>query len=149
MDTAPSTACPGIRARRFHRPAALPGARRHALGPRGARRSAIRDVPRHGHALEEFRADTVGQSKRIADVRSLLEQADDAGEAYVETEDPAEGETFAAISSEIDRGLVDLEMSGSRSERLLASSARLRWARARATIDRAILLPPTGGDGAS
>ena len=33
------------------------------------------------NALEEFRAETVGQSKRIAEVRSLLEEADDAGEA--------------------------------------------------------------------
>jgi diguanylate cyclase (GGDEF)-like protein len=97
-------------------------------------------------ALEGFRADTVGQSKRIAEVRRLLESADNAGEAYVETESVAEGEMFAVISREIDRGFVDLEMSGSRRERLLASSARLRWARARETIARAVLLP-TGGDG--
>lgn len=38
--------------------------------------------------LEEFRAETVGETKRIDVVRGLLEQADDAGEAYVETQDP-------------------------------------------------------------
>ena len=99
------------------------------------------------NALEEFRADTVGQSKRIAEVRRLLDRADDAGEAYVETEDPAKGKTFAAISSEIDRGFVDLERSGSRPERRLARSARLRWKLAHASIERAIFLP-AGGDGA-
>lgn len=99
------------------------------------------------NALEEFRADTVGQSKRIAEVRRLLERADDAGEAYVESNDPRKGATFAAISRKIDRGFVGLERSGSRPERLLASSARLRWTIARASIERAIFLP-AGGDGA-
>jgi len=97
-------------------------------------------------ALEEFRADTVGQSARIAEVRGLLEKADDAGEAYVETEDMAKGEMFAAITSEIDRGFIDLEGSGSRPERLLARAARLRWELAHATIEMAIHLP-AGGDG--
>ena len=99
------------------------------------------------NALEEFRADTVGQSDRIAEVRSLLEEADDAGEAYVETENISEGAKFASISSEIARGFDDLERSGSRRERLLASSARLRWEIAHATIERAVGLSASG-DGA-
>ena len=99
------------------------------------------------NALEEFRAETVGQSERIAEVRSLLDEADDAGEAYVETDNAAEGEKFTSISSEIARGFDDLEGSGSRPERLLASSARLRWEAAHATIERAVGLS-AGGDGA-
>ena len=97
-------------------------------------------------ALEDFRADTVGESKRIAEVRALLEEADDAGEAYVETESLAERVKFDSISAEIRRGFEDLETSGSRSERLLASSARLVWVDAHATIEDAVLLP-AGGDG--
>jgi hypothetical protein len=57
------------------------------------------------NALEEFRADTVGESERIADVRAVLEKADDAGEAHVETGDPSEDEIFAAIGRQIDRGM--------------------------------------------
>jgi diguanylate cyclase (GGDEF)-like protein len=98
------------------------------------------------NALEEFRAETVGQSKRIAEVRSLLDEADDAGEEYVETDNIAEGEKFASISDEIALGFDDLEGSGSRPERLLASAARLRWEAAHATIEEAIGLP-SGGDG--
>jgi hypothetical protein len=38
-------------------------------------------------ALEEFRAETVGESLLIAQVRDLLGRVDDAGETYVETAD--------------------------------------------------------------
>jgi diguanylate cyclase (GGDEF)-like protein len=99
------------------------------------------------NALEEFRAETVGQSKRIAEVRSLLEEADNAGEAYVETDNIAEGEKFASISTEIARGFDDLERSGSPQERRLATSARHVWELAQATIESAVGLP-SGGDGA-
>ena len=99
------------------------------------------------NALTEFRAETVGQSERIAAVRSLLEKADDAGEEYVETDNIAEGEKFASISTEIARGFHDLERSGSPQERRLATLARIRWEAAHATIESAIGLSP-GGDGA-
>ena len=99
------------------------------------------------NALEEFRAETVGESERIAEVRSLLEEADDAGEAYVETDNVAEGEKFASISDEIARGFDDLEGSGSRQERLLAASAHHVWELAYATVESAVGLP-SGGDGA-
>ncbi len=98
-------------------------------------------------ALEEFRAETVGESARIAEVRSLLEEADDAGEAYVETDNIAEGEKFASISDEIARGFDDLEGSGSRQERLLAASAHHVWELAYATVESAVGLS-SGGDGA-
>jgi len=99
-------------------------------------------------ALEEFRAETVGESQQVAEVRILLEKAlekaDDAGEEQVETRDRAEGDAFAAISTKIDHGFERLERSGSRGERLLASSARLRWEEARASLARALTLPPDG-----
>jgi diguanylate cyclase (GGDEF)-like protein len=99
------------------------------------------------NALEDFRADTVGQYKRIAEVRLLLEAADDAGEEYVETDNVAEGQKFESISAEIDRGFDDLEASGSRQERRLAASAHRIWKLAHATIEHAVGLP-AGGDGA-
>jgi hypothetical protein len=43
-------------------------------------------------ALEEFRQETVEESKRIEEVRDLLVQADDLGEESVEEDDPATGE---------------------------------------------------------
>jgi len=97
--------------------------------------------------LEEFRAETVGQSEGIAKVRSLLEKADDAGEEYVETENAAAGKMFASISDDIARGFDDLERSGSPQERRLAASARIRWELAHATIQSAVYLS-SGGDGA-
>jgi len=96
------------------------------------------------NALEEFRADTVGESRRIAEVRGLLEKADDAGEAYVESGHLAEKERFVSISSQVDRGFEGLERSGSRRERLLVSSARLRWEHAGATLESAIRLQADG-----
>jgi diguanylate cyclase (GGDEF)-like protein len=95
-----------------------------------------------GNALEEFRAETVGETRRVSEVRRLLKRADDLGEAYVETADPAKGKTFAALSTEIDHTFLGLERDGSRDERLLATSARLRWDLARATLETALLLPP-------
>jgi diguanylate cyclase (GGDEF)-like protein len=93
------------------------------------------------NVLEKFRAETVGQTKRIDEVRRLLEKADDAGEAYVETHDPVSGFAFAEITLEIDHGFVDIQEVGSRPERLLASSARLRWQQARGSLEKALLLP--------
>jgi diguanylate cyclase (GGDEF)-like protein len=93
------------------------------------------------NVLEKFRAETVGQTKRIDEVRRLLDKADDAGEAYVETHDPVSGFAFAEITLEIDRGFVDIQEVGSRPERLLASSARLVWQQARGSLEKALLLP--------
>jgi hypothetical protein len=55
-------------------------------------------------ALEGFRAETVGETKRIEAVRDLLVLADDSGESYVESQDPAEGERFIELSKQIDLG---------------------------------------------
>jgi diguanylate cyclase (GGDEF)-like protein len=104
----------------------------------GARVVTFRATARE---LENFRAETVGETKRIDVVRRLLEQVDDAGEAYVETHDAVKGFAFAEISIEIDRGFVDIQGVGSRNERLLASSARLRWQQARGSLEDALLLP--------
>jgi diguanylate cyclase (GGDEF)-like protein len=93
-------------------------------------------------ALEEFRAQTVGQTERITEVRHLLKRADDVGEAYVETNDPEKGKTFAALDAEIVHGFRYLERSGSRHERLLATAARLRWELARVTLEAAFMFPP-------
>ena len=60
-------------------------------------------------ALEEFRQETVEESKRIEAVRKLLVQADDLGEAAVEESDPATGKQFVALSALIDRHFDDLQ----------------------------------------
>lgn len=104
----------------------------------GAREATFRAT---ANVLEKFRAETVGQTKRINEVRRLLDKADDAGEAYVETHDPVTGFAFAEITLEIDRGFVDIQEVGSRPERLLASSARLLWQQARGSLEKALLLP--------
>jgi len=104
----------------------------------GARVVTFRATARE---LDNFRAETVGETKRIDVIRRLLERADDAGEAYLETHDAVKGFAFTEISIEIDRGFIDIEKVGSRTERLLASSARLRWQQARASLEDALLLP--------
>src|SRR5215218_6171920 len=54
-------------------------------------------------ALEEFREETVEESKLIEEVRDLLVEADDLGEASVEEADPATSKRFVAHSALIDR----------------------------------------------
>ena len=80
--------------------------------------------------LEEFHSDTVVEANRVGEMRSLLESADDAGEAYVESGDPADpakGEVFEAIAAEIDRGFAAMKVDGSPSERRVAIVATERW----------------------
>lgn len=96
--------------------------------------------------LEEFRAETVGEAARIDEVRRLLVKADDAGEAYVETEDPVNGSAFLTISKEIDRRFIALKDSGGPREKGLTSSARAEWQRAVTTLELALRLP-AGGNG--
>ena len=92
-------------------------------------------------ALEEFQTETVGESTRIQGVRSLIEPTDDAGEAYVETEDPAQAEQFAELSRRIDQGFVDLATLSTPKERALAAAARERWEAAFASVERAASVP--------
>src|SRR6266545_4384179 len=70
-------------------------------------------------ALEEFRKETVEESKRIEQVRDLLVQADDLGEASVEQSDPATGKRFVALSAQIDRRFDDLQTLATQQERQL------------------------------
>jgi diguanylate cyclase (GGDEF)-like protein len=95
-------------------------------------------------ALEGFRRETVVSSKRIIEVSRLLARADELGEAYVESGDPAKGETFAAISQEIHRKLTDMERSGAPRERTLGTAARLRWELVGPSLEAALLLPARG-----
>jgi diguanylate cyclase (GGDEF)-like protein len=99
------------------------------------------------NALEEFRAKTVGESKRIGKVRFLLARADELGEVFVESGDRAKGITFEQIAQEIDRQFVRLEQAGAARERTLAAAARLRWDLVRPSLEAALLLPARG-DGA-
>ena len=107
-------------------------------------------------ALQEFQTETVDESTRIEAVRDMLVPADDAGEAYVETDDPAQGERFAELSREIDDGFVDLATLGTAEERsaggrcpgTMGSRIRLRlrrppWLR---SVDRDALLDPFHDD---
>jgi diguanylate cyclase (GGDEF)-like protein len=97
-------------------------------------------------ALKEFRTETVDESTRILGVRDLLVPADDAGEAYVETDDPAQAEQFAALSRRIDRGFTDLATLSTPEERELAAAAMGRWEAAFASVGKAASAPHADRD---
>ena len=86
-------------------------------------------------ALEEFRQETVEESKRIEAVRKLLVQADDLGEAAVEESDPATGKQFLALSALIDRHFDDLQTLATQQERQLAANADALWEKSAADIE--------------
>ena len=92
-------------------------------------------------ALEDFRDETVGESKPIESVRELLVRADDVGENYVEKDDRAMGRRFKKLSSRIDRGFAELATLSSPQERRVAASARARWKQAFAAANTAASLP--------
>jgi diguanylate cyclase (GGDEF)-like protein/PAS domain S-box-containing protein len=92
-------------------------------------------------ALEEFRQETVEESKRIEQVRDLLVEADDLGEAAVEKGDPATGKRFVAHSALIDRRFDDLQTLATRQERQLAAEADAIWKKAAADIEAAAAIP--------
>lgn len=92
-------------------------------------------------ALEEFRQETVEESKRIEEVRDLLVEADDLGEAAVEKDDPATGERFVAHSALIDRRFDDLQTLATLQERRLAAEADAVWEKSSADIEAAKALP--------
>jgi HAMP domain-containing protein len=95
-------------------------------------------------ALEEFREETVEESKRIEEVRDLLVEADDLGEASVEEEDPAAGERFVTLSALIDRRFGDLQTLATQQERQLAAEAEAIWEKCAADIAVAKTLPSGG-----
>jgi PAS domain S-box-containing protein len=95
-------------------------------------------------ALEEFREETVEESKRIEEVRDLLVEADDLGEASVEEDDPATGARFVALSAQIDRRFDDLQTLATHQERQLAAKADAIWERSAADIEEAKASPSAG-----
>jgi diguanylate cyclase (GGDEF)-like protein/PAS domain S-box-containing protein len=97
-------------------------------------------------ALEEFREETVEESKRIEEVRDLLVQADDLGEASVEEDDPAARERFVALSALINRRFDDLQTLATHQERQLAAKADAMWERSAADIEAAKALPQGATD---
>jgi diguanylate cyclase (GGDEF)-like protein/PAS domain S-box-containing protein len=92
-------------------------------------------------ALEEFRQETVEESRRIEEVRDLLVAADDLGEASVEEDDPATGERFVALSALIDRRFDDLQTLATQQERQLAAEADAVWEKSSADIEAARAVP--------
>jgi diguanylate cyclase (GGDEF)-like protein len=92
-------------------------------------------------ALEEFRQETVEDSKRIEAVRNLLVEADDLGEAAVEESDPATGKKFVALSALIDRRFDDLQPLAAQQERRLAAEADALWEKSAADIEAAKAAP--------
>jgi hypothetical protein len=97
-------------------------------------------------ALEEFRKETVEESRRIEEVRHLLVEADDLGEASVEEEDAATGERFVALSALIDRRFDDLQTLATQQERQLAAEAEAVWEKSAADIEAAMALPKGATD---
>jgi diguanylate cyclase (GGDEF)-like protein/PAS domain S-box-containing protein len=92
-------------------------------------------------ALEEFRQETVEESRRIEEVRDLLVEADDLGEASVEEDDPATGERFVALSARIDRRFDDLQNLATQQERQLAAEANAIWEKSAADLEAARAVP--------
>jgi diguanylate cyclase (GGDEF)-like protein/PAS domain S-box-containing protein len=92
-------------------------------------------------ALEEFREETVEESKRIEAVRDLLVEADDLGEASVEEDDPATGRRFVALGALIDRHFDDLQTLATQQERQLAAKADAVWQQSAADIEAAKAVP--------
>jgi nitrogen fixation/metabolism regulation signal transduction histidine kinase len=92
-------------------------------------------------ALEGFREETVEESKRIEEVRDLLVEADDLGEASVEQDDPATGKRFVALSEQIDRRFDDLQTLATQQERQLAAEADSMWKTSAADIKAAKAIP--------
>ena len=92
-------------------------------------------------ALEDFRDETVGESKPIESVRELLVRADDLGEAYVEKHDRMMGRRFKKLSVKIDRGFIKLATLSSLQERQVAAAARARWEEAFAAANKAASVP--------
>jgi PAS domain S-box-containing protein len=92
-------------------------------------------------ALEEFRQETVEESKLIEEVRDLLVMADDKGEAAVEEPGPATSEPFAAHSALIGRRFGDLQTLATRQERELAAKAETAWRQSMVDIEAAKAVP--------
>jgi signal transduction histidine kinase len=88
-------------------------------------------------ALEYLSKESLDEAKPIENVRDLLVRADDLGEGYVESEDPALGKSFLALSERIDEAFVQLSTLSTQAERELASSARLLWEDAFAAAGKA------------
>jgi diguanylate cyclase (GGDEF)-like protein/PAS domain S-box-containing protein len=97
-------------------------------------------------ALEQFREETVEESKLIEEVRDLLVEADDLGEASVEEADPATSKRFVAHSALIDRRFDGLQTLATQQERQLAAKADAVWRQSVADIEAAKAVQ---GDGAT
>ena len=95
-------------------------------------------------ALEEFRNETVDETKLIENVRDLLPQADDLGEEYAETGDQAVGRRFDSLARRIDRGFDGFATLSSERERKLGAAGRGLWTQASVDLERAASLPPGG-----
>ena len=91
--------------------------------------------------LEAFRSDTVDEGVLIESVRDMLVHADDVGEAYVETENPAVGARFEALSDRIDQGFTDLETTRQPTRMRLSSTPEQLWLQAGQEIQIAISFP--------
>jgi PAS domain S-box-containing protein len=92
-------------------------------------------------ALEEFRQETVEESKLIEEVRDLLVMADDLGEAAVEEDSQAAREQFRAHSALIDRRFQDLQTLATQPERELAAKADAAWKQSTADLQAARARP--------
>jgi diguanylate cyclase (GGDEF)-like protein len=92
-------------------------------------------------ALEDFRAETVGESAPIVRMRELLAKVDDVGESLVENDSLAMGWRFSGMRNQIDEGFTELQTLSSPRERSLAEAADRRWAQTVAAINVALDLP--------
>jgi signal transduction histidine kinase len=92
--------------------------------------------------LEEFRAETVDETKRIEATRSLLVDADDLGEAYAEQESAASSKRYSALHGRLDRLFGELGSLNTKPERKLALDARSLWLQAHRDLGNTISRPP-------
>ena len=92
-------------------------------------------------ALEEFRQETVEESRLIEEVRDLLVKADDLGEASAEEDDPAATARFVAHGALIDRRFDELQTLATQPERELAAKADAAWTQSTADLQAAKARP--------
>ena len=92
-------------------------------------------------ALDDFRAETVGESTPIEHLREMLVAADDMGEAYVEEQSREMERQFHDLSDEVDLGFAQLASLSAPSERRLAATAHSIWSRAHTALREAASKP--------
>ncbi|HYI46233.1 MAG TPA: sensor histidine kinase [Actinomycetota bacterium] len=85
-------------------------------------------------ALEEFQEEAVAEARSIEELKDLLFRADDVGESYAETRDPAVGREFKLIGGQIDLVFERWAALNTGPQSEPATRARSLWIQSRAAV---------------